>query len=127
MDKNERISNLLSRASIEKRASDRWNKKTVTERLHASSKYKHIFSKYRLPTKDWSNSFNELTLHQRNILLKGELIRTYDALANTDKTNIKIKFGLSHFSSKWFKLSPQDKKTLLNSVLHNGQESQRYI
>jgi len=120
MNENENISNLLSHTSIEKRASDRWNKKTVTERLHASSKYKHIFAKYHLPTKDWSNIFNELTSHQRNILLKGELIRTYDALANTDKTKIKNQFGLSHFSSKWFKLSPQDKKTLLNSVLHNG-------
>ena len=120
MSENENISNLLSRTSIEKRASDRWNNKTVTERLHASSKYKHIFVKYHLLTKDWSNIFNELTSHQRNILLKGELIRTYDALANTDKTKIKNQFGLSHFSSKWFKLSPQDKKILLNSVLHNG-------
>ena len=120
MNDNENISNLLSHTSIEKRASDRWNKKTVTERLRTSSKYKHIFAKYHLPTNDWSNIFNDLTSHQRNILLKGELIRTYDALANIDKTKIKNLFGLSHFSSKWFKLSPQDKKTLLNSVLHNG-------
>ena len=127
MSENENISNLLSRTSIEKRASDRWNNKTVTERLHASSKYKHIFVKYHLLTKDWSKIINELTSHQRNILLKGELIRTYDALANTDKTKIKNQFGLSHFSSKWFKLSPQDKKTLLNSVLHNGQASQKHI
>ena len=119
MNDNENISNLLSHTSIEKRASDRWNSKTVSERLHASSKYKHIFAKYKLPSNDWSNLFNELTSHQRNILLKGELIRTYDALANTDKTKIKREFGLSHFSSKWFKLSPQDKKTLLNSILRD--------
>ena len=120
MNENENISNLLSRTSVEKRASERWDSKTVTERLRTSSKYKHIFTKYHLPSNDWSNIFNELTSQQKNILLKGELIRTYDALANKDKTKIKNNFGLSHFSSKWFKLSPQDKKTLLNSVLHNG-------
>jgi hypothetical protein len=120
MAENESSNNILSRASIERRASDRWDKKTVTERLHTSSKYKHIFARYHLPTNDWSNIFNKLTYHQRNILLKGELIRTYDALANTDKTRIKNQFGLSRFSSKWFKLPSQDKKILLNSVLHNG-------
>lgn len=119
MNENEKANNLLTYSSLEKRASDRWNKKTITERLRASSKYKHIFLKYHLPSNDWSNIFNGLTSQQKNILLKGELIRTYDALANTDKTKIKNKFGLSHFSSKWFKLSPQDKKTLLNSILHN--------
>ena len=117
---NENENNILSYNSIKRRASDRWNNKTATERLHISSKYKHIFARYHLPANDWSNIFNELTSQQRNILLKGELIRTYDALANTDKTKIKNQFGLTHFSSKWFKLSPKDKKKLLNSVLHNG-------
>ena len=120
MNENENISIILSHNSIEKRASDRWNSKTVSERLHASSKYKHIFAKYKLPNNDWSSIFKDLTKYQKNILLKGELIRTYDALANTDKTKIKKEFGLSHFSSKWFKLSPKDKKTLLNSILYNG-------
>ena len=119
---NESISALLSHCSIEKRASDRWNSKSVSERLHASSKYKHIFIKYRLPSNDWSSPYDELSKHQRNILLKGELIRTYDALANTEKTKIKQKFGLSRFSSKWFKLSPQDKKVLLNTILCDYEE-----
>lgn len=120
MAENENIENVISNHTIKKRAKERWDAKTPSEKLRTSSKYKHIFVKHNLPTSDWSNCFSKLTKQQRNILIKGELIRTYDALANSDKTIIKNKFGLSHFASKWFKLSPQDKKTLLNSILNNG-------
>jgi hypothetical protein len=119
MAENENVKSILSHTLIEKRASNKWNNKTVTERLNASLKYKHIFVKYHLAFNDWSNNFDELTSQQRNVLLKGELIRTYDALPNSCKTKIKKQLGLSSFSSKWFKLSPKDKKILLNSVLHN--------
>lgn len=119
MAENENINDILSNHTVTKRAKERWDKKTPTEKLRSSSKYKHIFVKHKLPTTDWSNPFSRLTKYQRNILIKGELIRTYDALANSDKTVIKRKFGLSHFASKWFKLSPQDKKILLNSILRN--------
>ena len=120
MSENESIDNLLSHASIENRASIKWDSKTISERLHASCKYKHIFVKHHLPCNDWSNAFNKLTNHQKNILIKGELIRTYDSLPNSYKTKIKQEFGLSHFSSKWFKLLPQDKKKLLTSILTDG-------
>lgn len=120
MAENESIENILSTSTITKNASERWNRKTPSEKIRSSLKYKHIFVKHNLPTTDWSNNFSNLTRQQRNILIKGELIRTYDALANMEKTRIKQKFGLSHFASKWFKLSPQDKKILLNSVLNNG-------
>lgn len=120
MAENEKIDNILSNQTVTKRASERWDRKTPAEKLRSSSKYKHIFVRHNLPTTDWSNSFSRLTKYQRNILIKGELIRTYDALANSDKTIIKKKFGLSHFASKWFKLSPHDKKILLNSILNNG-------
>ena len=111
---------ILSHKSIRERASARWDSKSATDRIRASSKYKHIFVKHNLPSNDWSNTFSELTAPQRNILLKGELIRTYDSLENNVKTKIKRKYGLSQFSSKWFKLPSTDKKILLNSILSNG-------
>jgi len=114
--------NKLSKNPIKKKARERWDNKTPSERFRTSLKYKHIFVKYNLPSNDWSNCFNKLSKHQRNILIKGELIRTYDALPNVEKTIIKKRFGLSNFASKWFKLSPQDKKILLNAVLSNGQK-----
>lgn len=120
MAENENICNILSHKSIEERTKSRWDSKSCMERVRTSTKYRHIFAKYHLPSNDWSNVFNELSSHQRNILLKGELIRTYDSLANKDKTRIKKEFGLSHFSSKWFKLPSRDKKILLKSVLSNG-------
>lgn len=119
MAENENIDNILSNQSITKRASEKWDKKSPIEKMHSSSKYKHIFVKHNLPSTDWLNSFSRLNKFQRNILIKGELIRTYDALANREKTFIKKKFGLSNFATKWFKLSPRDKKILLNSILNN--------
>lgn len=110
--------NVISIHTLKKKAKERWDAKTPSDKLRSSLKYKHIFIRYKLPMSDWSNCFSKLTKHQRNILIKGELIRTYDALANSDKTVIKNKLGLSRFASKWFKLSPKDKKILLNSVLN---------
>lgn len=110
---------LLSIEAISERASAKWNTKTTEQRIKTSSKYRHIFSKYKLDKNDWSNQFSDLTKHQRNILLKGELIRTYDAMSNSDKSKIKIQFGLPNFASKWFKLDSKSKKILLTSILKN--------
>lgn len=117
MDEND--SKILSRDSIINKAKEKWDNKKASDRLRSGSKYRHIFVKYNLPSNDWSVDFNKLNQHQKSVLLKGELIRQYDSLSNLDKTKIKRKFGLLHFSSKWFKLLPQDKKTLLNSILYN--------
>lgn len=64
------------------------------------------------------DTFDHLNKFQRNILIKGELIRTYDALPNTEKTKIMRKLELSKFASKWYKLEPEDKKKLLNYVIN---------
>jgi len=111
------INNILSRDSIIERARNKWNSKPSIEKIRASHKYKHIFDKLKLPSVDWDNEFAKLSKSQANILVKGELIRTYDSLPNKDKTRIKKKFGLSAFSSKWFRLASSDKKILLNSIL----------
>lgn len=111
------IGDLLSRNTIEKRAKARWDSKSEPERIRASSKYRHVFEKFKLSHNSWNGSFDSLKRAQRNILMKGELIRTYDALSNKQKTEIKKKFGLSTFSSKWFRLPSNDKKKLLELVL----------
>ena len=113
----ENTKNFLSRDSIIKRAEERWNSKPSSEKIRSSRKYKHIFEKLNLPIVDWDNEFSKLSTSQTNILIKGELIRTYDSLPNSEKTKVKRKFGLTTFSSKWFRLLPSDKKVLLNSVL----------
>ena len=114
---NETTNTILSRESIVERAKEKWDSKPSLEKLRSSHKYKHIFEKLKLPSVDWDNEFSKLSQSQTNILIKGELIRTYDSMPNKDKTRIKNDYGLSQFSSKWFKLAPCDKKILLNSIL----------
>ena len=113
----ENTRNVLSRESIVERAKEKWNSKPSSEKLRSSHKYKHIFDKLNLPSVNWDNEFSKLSKSQTNILIKGELIRTYDSITNKEKTKIKNDFGLSAFSSKWFRLAPSDKKILLNSIL----------
>ena len=113
------INTILSHESIKKRAEEKWNSKSNTEKIRSGHKYRHIFEKLKLPSVDWDNAFSDLSNCQANILIKGELIRTYDSMPNRDKTRIKECFGLSSFSSKWFRLPSCDKKILLNSVLKN--------
>lgn len=111
---------LLSIDSIIQRAAIRWDSKTPNEKIRSSSKYNHIFSKHNLEKTEWTNPFAELSKHQRNILIKGELIRTYDAMTNTEKSEIKKQYKLPCFSSKWFKLDPTSKKILLTSILKDA-------
>ena len=112
----------LSHKTIIKKAEENWNMKDEKKRLHAGNKYKHIFLKFHLPENDWRNDFSELTQSQRSIIIKGELIRTYDGLSNHIKTGIKRRFGLSSFSTKWFTLPPADKKILLTSILNEEKK-----
>jgi hypothetical protein len=111
---NEKI---LNKSDILARAKLKWDKKSDINRIRAGSKYKHFFEKHKLPINDWSNAFDGLTVHQQNVIVKGELIRTYDSLENISKTQIMRDFGLSSFSSKWYKLPCDDKKILLNYVI----------
>ncbi len=107
---------ILSRGAIVCRAEKNWNEKNEDNRISAGNKYKHIFKKFHMPENDWKNDFVGLSECQKSILIKGELIRTYDKLPNFKKTALKRSLGLSTFSTKWFKLPPGDKKILLTSI-----------
>lgn len=109
--------NVLNRADILARAKLSWNNKSLEARIKAGGKYQHFWNKFKLPTNDWVNEFDNLTVYQQNVIIKGELIRFYDSLPNLQKTHIMREFGLSSFSSKWYKLSGEDKKKLLNYVI----------
>ena len=109
-------SKILSQKAIVRRAENNWNQKDISKRVSAGSKYRHIFKKFHMQENDWKNNFADLSENQRSILVKGELIRTYDGLPNHKKTALKQHFGLSTFSTKWFKLPPGDKKILLTSI-----------
>jgi hypothetical protein len=107
----------LNKTEILARAKLKWDSKDNANRVRAGSKYQHFLDKFKLQTNDWTNDFDHLSPHQQNVITKGELIRTYDSLPNISKTSIMREFGLSLFSSKWYKLPGKDKKILLNYVI----------
>lgn len=109
--------NRFDRLSINIRAKTKWNKKDKDSRLKASHKYHFLFSSRNWKENDWSGDFDSLNDKQKNLIIKGELIRTYDSLPNIDKTKIKSKLQLNKFSSKWYRLTSKDKKKLLNYIL----------
>ena len=114
-----RIEELLSSMRLTSEARRKWDLKCGGDKARCGLKYHHVFTRLGLDEMDWEGPFDSLSKSQRNILIKGELIRTYDGMSNSDKTDIKKRLGLSSFSSKWFKLLADDKKKLLNYVLGN--------
>ncbi len=108
---------ILNKDEIISKAKTTWNEKNSTSKIKAGLKYRHFICKFNIPTNNWNNNFDKLTKYQQNIIVKGELIRTYDSLPNTTKTEIMREFGLSLFSSKWYKLPNKDKKILLNYII----------
>ena len=117
---NSNNENTLTHDVIVRNAENKWNTKSSTEKIRSGQKYRHIFERLKLPSVDWDNPFSKLSNSQMSILIKGELIRTYDSMPNREKTKIKKQFGLSSFSSKWYRLPSCDKKILLNTVLKDG-------
>lgn len=116
MGENLTLSDVFNRTSIYLRAKEHWDFKCVKERLRCGKKYSHIFGDKDSSLVDWSNPFESLSLKQKKLIIKGELIRTYDSLPNIDKTYIKNKFRLSVFSSKWYKLPNADKNKLIKKL-----------
>lgn len=119
---NNDVIEVLSHDAVIKRAEERWNLKSSIDKVRSGRKYHHIFEKLNLPSVDWDNEFQKLSKSQMSILVKGELIRTYDSMPNKAKTHIKESFGLSSFSSKWYRLPSCDKKVLLNSILDGSKK-----
>lgn len=111
------LSEIFNKDAIEARARNFWDDKSSNARNKIGRKYNHLFIGAEDTLIPWDNNFNELLKVQKNLIVKGELIRTYDNLPNKDKTKLKNMFGLSVFSSKWFKLPSKDKELLLKFVI----------
>ena len=92
MGENLTLSDVFNRTSIYLRAKEHWDFKCVKERLRCGKKYSHIFGDKDSSLVDWSNPFESLSLKQKKLIIKGELIRTYDSLPNIDKAYIQNKF-----------------------------------
>lgn len=109
----------LSRTEIIERAEKRWDDRTSEGKIKKSNKYHHIINKIGSSNKlnPWTEKFSNLSQDQKRLLIRGELIRTYDSLSNQEKTKIKERLKLSTFSSKWFRLPPNDKKKILLKIL----------
>lgn len=112
-----KLNDIFNKKSIRHRAKEHWDFKSESSRIKSSNKYKHIFSNKNVILQEWNKTFDELSKPQQVLLVKSELIRTYDALPNIDKTKLKKQFSLSKFSSKWYKLPSSDKSKLLMFVL----------
>ena len=112
-----KLCDIFNKKSINIRAKEHWDFKSEESRLKSGNKYNHIFIEKNISMCDWKNLFDFLSKQQQILLIKSELIRTYDALPNIDKTKIKKKFNLSTFASKWYKLPSSDKNKLLKFVL----------
>ena len=120
----------LSAESIKRLAKEKWDTKSEELRAFSGRKYMPFFARLRLPMNPWELSFDELTEAQRNVIIKGELIRTYDSLPNSEKTKLKELLGLSEFKSKWFRLGSRDKRILLGTILttkHSNNNDSRKI
>lgn len=114
----ENVDEILSYDKLITDASNKWNSKTIEARKKSAHKYKHIFDKLKLDENSWVGDFSSLSLPQRRILFKGELIRVYDSMTNEAKSFIMAKYKLRAFASKWFRLESCDKKNLLNHIFN---------
>ena len=108
------IEDILDKKQIRERASNRWDSFNPIERIRESRKYSHI-TNYRVS--EWVSEFNFLDESKKNILIKGELIRTYDNMLLSDKKKLTNEAHLSKFETKWVKFSSVDKDKLLTYIL----------
>jgi hypothetical protein len=79
------IEDILDKKQIQERAAMRWNSFTPIERLRESKKYGHITAHGNA---GWVLEFDYLDPPKQNILIKGELIRTYDKMLMSDKKKV---------------------------------------
>ena len=108
------IEDILDKKQVQDRAAVRWNSFGPIERLKEGHKYGHIT---QIKNSDWVLDFDQLTPFIQNILVKGELIRTYDNMLMSDRKKLTNEAHLSKFETKWFKFSSVDKEKLLKYVL----------
>ena len=94
MDKSIKLIDIFNKESIQKRAKEYWDCKDEQCKVKCGNRYNHIFENKIGVSYTWNKSFDFLSKPQQTIIIKGELIRTYDALPNIDKTVTAIPIAI---------------------------------
>lgn len=95
-----------------------WNALSSEEKQKKGNKYSKSDSIAQyIKDCEWNVEFDELNEKQKILLMKSILIKTYDSLSNNIKTEIMKEYGLSKFSSKWFRMPKNDRSTICSKVL----------
>lgn len=105
---------IIEKGKIRSLAKERWDGTPIEMREVVGGRYEHFL---KIKPSDWVQDFDKLAKKQQNVLIKGQLIRWYDSLSNKHKTKIMHTVGLSEFSSKWYRLSGENKRKLLSCVI----------
>ena len=116
------IEDILDKHQVTLRAKTKWDSLTICERLRRFKKYRHI-TIIDNNLASWVDDFDDLDKQHKNILIKGELIRTYDSMLMSDKRKLSNEAGLSKFQTKWYKFTNDDKTKLLDHVLSIHEQS----
>lgn len=116
------IEDILDKKQVVARAKSKWDCLTIPERMNKGRIYRHIaINDNNLSS--WVDAFDNLDKQHQNILIKSELIRTYDSMLMSDKRKLSSEANLSKFKTKWFKFTNEDKTKLLNHVLSIHEKS----
>lgn len=110
---NKELLDIISYEAILKRTEDDWDCKTFKEKKRKGKKFTYVCKLYNVKDNNWILPFNSLSSFQKSLLIKGEVIRTYNALPNKDKTILKNYWNLHKFATKWYNLLSVDKITIL--------------
>ena len=106
---------IIDKNHIKLRAERFWNEQNQIQRIKEGKKYIHACN--GLHPIDWVYDFKHLNERQQNVIIKGELIRTYDNMLISDKKKLTNEACLSKFETKWYKMSPKDKNKILKHIL----------
>ena len=110
------LDDLLIRNYVSQRTREKWDREGDEYKECRGAKYAHIF-KNPNNVLNWKVDFSELSRGQQSVLMKREIINTYDLLSHEEKKKLQDKLNLSRSPNKWFNLPPKDKKKILKVIL----------
>lgn len=110
------LDDLLIRNYVSQRTREKWNNEDDENKEYRGLKYAHLFQKSN-NVLDWKVDYSDLTKGQQSLLMKREIINTYDLLSHEEKKKLQNQLKLSRSPNKWFNLPPRDKAKILKVVL----------
>ena len=115
-----KLDDYVSLESIRKRAIENWDNKTVDEKRKKSERYKHVSEIYGYYGLKWNKSFLELNDFQQMVVMKAEIIRTYDMLNVYYRKVFNEYLGLEENAKKWHLLSFKSKNKIMEHYGFKG-------